>query len=302
MNSFIIKDALALLDKNDFKYYFTGNPDIVINKANSITNVSNNNISFYRKNNIDRYKYLFNKTNLILIKNELKNKLPEGNYIFSDNPSLCFNIIASLLLPEIVPQISKFAIIEKNVKMGLNIVIGPYTHIKEGVIIGDNCIIESNCVIENSIICDNVKIQSGVKIGNFGLGSQISSDGIFFDFPHFGKVIIGCNVVIQDNTVINRGTLNDTIISDNCRIGPLTLLAHGVFIGKSCFISQATTIAGSVRIGEYTKIWGNASIRDGIEIGSNCVVGMGSVVTNNIPDGETWVGNPAKKMIKDNIE
>lgn len=296
MNSFFIKNALEVLANNQVDYLFEGNSSIAINAAYSIDKLEKFGLSFYRNNDIQKFQHLFNGTNLVILNSDLKDKLPKGNYIFTDNPSLCFNIVASFLLPKVVPQISKYAIIGKNVKMGENIAIGPFSHIKEGVIIGNNCIIESNCVIENSIIGDNVKIQSGAIIGNSGLGSYIHSDGRYFDFPHYGKVIVGNNVVIQDNTVVNRGTLNDTIIADNCRIGPLTYIAHGVQIGQSCFISQSVTIAGSVRIGKYSIIWGNASIRDGIEIGNNCVIGIGAVVIKNVPNQETWIGNPAKKM------
>ena len=34
----------------------------------------------------------------------------------------------------------------------------------------------------------------------------------------------------------------------------------------------------------------------GIVIGENVVVGAGSLVNKSIPDGETWAGNPAKKI------
>jgi len=295
MNSFIIKDALKLLDNHQIDYFFEGNSSVIIKVAYSIDKLASNGLSFYRKDDFEKYQHLFNDTNLVLVNNSLKEKLPKGNYIFSENPSLCFNIVASMLLPKKENEINEYAIIEKDVKMGKNITIGPFSHIKEGVIIGANCIIESNCVIENAIIGDNVKIQSGVKIGNVGFGSQQNLQGAYFDFPHFGRVIIGNNVVIQDNAVINRGTLNDTIIGNNSRIGPLTWIAHGVSIGDFCFISQATTIAGSVKIGEYSTIWGNSSIRDGLQIGVNCVVGMGAVVTKNIPDSEIWVGNPARR-------
>ena len=39
----------------------------------------------------------------------------------------------------------------------------------------------------------------------------------------------------------------------------------------------------------------NSTIRDGITIGENSVVGMGSLVTKNIPDNEIWIGSPARK-------
>ncbi|MCK9235476.1 MAG: hypothetical protein M0P09_04060, partial [Acholeplasmataceae bacterium] len=60
------------------------------------------------------------------------------------------------------------------------------------------------------------------------------------------------------------------------RIGPLTCIGHGVRLGKSCFVSQSVTIAGSVAIGNFVKIWGNDSIRDGILVGNGSTNWYGS--------------------------
>lgn len=43
-------------------------------------------------------------------------------------------------------------------------------------------------------------------------------------------------------------------------------------------------------------IGGNSIILKGVKIGKNSVVGAGSVVTRDIPDGEIWAGNPARKI------
>ena len=47
-------------------------------------------------------------------------------------------------------------------------------------------------------------------------------------------------------------------------------------------------------VGDYTNLSIGSKIRDGVVIGSNVVVGMGSVVINNIPDNVIVVGAPAK--------
>jgi len=36
----------------------------------------------------------------------------------------------------------------------------------------------------------------------------------------------------------------------------------------------------------------------GVIIGEGALIGAGSVVTKNVPDGEVWVGNPASILIK----
>lgn len=42
------------------------------------------------------------------------------------------------------------------------------------------------------------------------------------------------------------------------------------------------------------SIGANSSILCGVTIGENAMIGAGSVVTKDVPDGELWFGNPAK--------
>ncbi|HTD05995.1 DapH/DapD/GlmU-related protein [Undibacterium sp.] len=44
------------------------------------------------------------------------------------------------------------------------------------------------------------------------------------------------------------------------------------------------------------SIGANATILSGITIGENAMIGVGSVVTKNVPAGELWFGNSAKKQ------
>jgi acetyltransferase-like isoleucine patch superfamily enzyme len=67
-------------------------------------------------------------------------------------------------------------------------------------------------------------------------------------------------------------------------------------IGHHCTISPGVTICGDVIIGDRTLIGAGATICDRVTIGNDVTVGAGAVVLPEatIPDGETWVGVPAK--------
>ena len=43
------------------------------------------------------------------------------------------------------------------------------------------------------------------------------------------------------------------------------------------------------------SIGANATVLGGVEIGAGAMVGAGSVVTRDIPAGELWLGNPARR-------
>lgn len=51
---------------------------------------------------------------------------------------------------------------------------------------------------------------------------------------------------------------------------------------------------GKIVVGENTNIGWNAMILPGVTIGKNCVIGCGSVVTKDVPDGSVVAGVPAR--------
>lgn len=83
-------------------------------------------------------------------------------------------------------------------------------------------------------------------------------------------------------------------IGNNVLIQALSTMGHGVMIGDNSIISSFDFIGGGTIIGSNTYIAPHCCLRNGIKIGSNSIIGMGSVVTKDIPDGVVAYGNPCK--------
>ena len=52
--------------------------------------------------------------------------------------------------------------------------------------------------------------------------------------------------------------------------------------------------SSSITIGDNVWFGANVTVLPGVTIGSNTVIGAGSVVTHDIPDGVVAFGNPCK--------
>lgn len=79
--------------------------------------------------------------------------------------------------------------------------------------------------------------------------------------------------------------------------GPIVINPTAI-IGNNFTIMQFSTIGAEIhsaaRIGNNVYIGPNSCIVENIEIGHNVTIGAGSVVTKDIPDNATAVGNYAK--------
>ena len=58
-------------------------------------------------------------------------------------------------------------------------------------------------------------------------------------------------------------------------------------------------LCGSTHVDKNVTIFSNVIVREQTHIGEGSIIGMGSVLTKNVPAGEIWFGIPAKKKETD---
>jgi acetyltransferase-like isoleucine patch superfamily enzyme len=101
-------------------------------------------------------------------------------------------------------------------------------------------------------------------------------------------------VTLTSNIVVGRCFHANlySYVEHDCRIGDFVTFAPGVKCN------------GNVTIGDFAYIGTGAMLRQGqpgkpLFIGRGAVVGMGAVVTKDVPPGVTVVGNPARPLSKE---
>ncbi|MDG1436449.1 MAG: UDP-3-O-(3-hydroxymyristoyl)glucosamine N-acyltransferase [Rickettsiaceae bacterium] len=206
--------------------------------------------------------------------------------------------------------VEKSAYISSSAKIGKNCYIGHNVVIEDEAQIGDDCVIangaiidykvkignrariDSNVSISHSIIGDDAVILPGAKIGQDGFGFS-SYKGAHKKIYHIGRVIIGNDVEIGANSCIDRGSMNDTIIEDLCRIDNLVQIGHNAHIKKGAILVSQVGIAGSSTIGAYCALGGQVGVAGHITIADGVQIsGQGGVI-KDIKEAGVMGGTPA---------
>ena len=112
-----------------------------------------------------------------------------------------------------------------------------------------------------------------------------------YNFFTYGVVLIG------ENSVICRGTIDDTIIGDGVRIDALTQVSHNCVLEKNTVLVAGCRLCGSVHLKENAYLAG-AIVRNQCVVEEDALAGLGAVIVKNVPAGETVVGNPARPLKK----
>lgn len=190
--------------------------------------------------------------------------------------------------------IGHHSVIERNVTIGSDCIIGADAHILQGAIVGDNCIIDDDVTIcGNTVLGDRIRVKSGARIGTPGFGFT-EEETARLRIPHLGRCLIESDVEIGANTTIDRGTLSDTVVGAGTKIDNLVHIAHNVRIGSACIILAQVGVAGSTEVGEKAILAGQAGLAGHLRIGSRARVAAQSGVIGDIPPDATVSGYPAR--------
>lgn len=144
----------------------------------------------------------------------------------------------------------------------------------------------------------------GYKKGTEGTMFQFGKGlKVWFQWlSNIGKCTVGDNCTIHSHVWIG----DRVKIGDRCRIQAFCFIPTGVRIGNDVFLGPHVCFTNDryppstdwtpTMVEDFVSIGANSTILPGVTLGQGCKIGAGSVVTKDVPAGETWVGNPARKL------
>ena len=293
--------------------YISGDPNLEITGVSEIQNGRSGTITFLGNQAYKKYMDS-TKASAVIVSNEKFLSGKDG--VIVRNPQFAMAKVLSKFFPNeynakgihpkaIVDSSSNIgnnvtieagAVIEAGVTIDDSTFIGANVFIGKNTKIGSDCNIYQNVVIYQDIFIGNkVIIHGSAVIGCDGYGF-VKDEGKHLKIPQTGTVLIGDDVEIGANSVIDRATIGKTIISNMTKIDNLVHIGHNVQIGSGCLITAQVGIAGSAIIGDNCSIGGQAGVVPHVEIGPKSIIAAKSGVTRSLIGGEMYGGYPARPI------
>lgn len=154
-----------------------------------------------------------------------------------------------------------------------------------------------------AIVDPGAALEVGVQVGAYAIvkrGALIKRGTVLKEFVLVGEgAVVGEDCSIGAHTEIRGGCK----LGNRVRLGSKCLLADGTEIGDDSQCSGTFTTCNKPEPGQHNpSVMGRdfyagvgVTIMPQVRIGDSVVVGASSTVRHDIPSGEVWFGNPAKK-------
>lgn len=288
-----------------------GDANVIIRSASTLNRAEEGDISFLANSKYEKQLYETRASAVIVGKDVGSAPVP---LLVCDDPYYAFMQIMVLIHGHrkhkktgISPQaniadsakigvdchIHPFVTIDENANIGNGCIIYPCAYIGQNVYIGNDCIIYPNVTIYNGCkLGKRVIINANSVIGEDGFG-YASHKGVHHKIPQVGNVVLEDDVEIGVCCGIERGTLGDTIIGQDTKIGDLVTIGHGTKVGSHCLLVAQVGIAGSTTLGHHCVVGGQVGIVGHVNIGNNVMIAAQAGVINDIGDNKVVLGAPA---------
>lgn len=194
---------------------------------------------------------------------------------------------------------ARTAYIDEGVRIGAGTVIYPCVVIEGDVEIGENCVIGQNSRIKDSVIGSGTSVQSSVI-----LESTVGSDTSVGPFAYLrpgSEVGNGCKV-------------GDFVEIKNSKLGDGAKAAHLTYIGDSDVGERVNLGCGVVFVNydgsrKYRSvvedgafIGCNVNLVSPVHVGKDAYVAAGSTITSDVPDGALYVARARGKSLEGWVE
>ncbi|MCB1092786.1 MAG: acyl-ACP--UDP-N-acetylglucosamine O-acyltransferase [Verrucomicrobiae bacterium] len=181
------------------------------------------------------------------------------------------------------------AVVDPRAELGENVRVGPYSVIRAGVRLGDECVVHNHVTLDGpSEIGPRNEFYSYASIG------QRTQDLKYRGEPTWLR--IGEGNTFREFVTVNRATSpgDATVIGSHGSFLAYAHIGHDCVVGDHCVFSNNGTLGGHVIVGDHVIISGLTAVHQFCRIGDHVITGGCSKIVQDIPPYMIADGNPAK--------
>ena len=201
------------------------------------------------------------------------------------------------------------------------IIIGGGGFAKEVIWLANDCNRKVRGVLDDSVETHNTQLQGVKVLGDvsswvnykdcdfiIAIGSPRTRLKVLGRMLTFGKpdfaTLIHPSVRLSNTVRIGKGSIicAGSILTADINLGKHNILNLNVTVGHECEFADYVTLApmvavsGNVKLESLVEVGTGAVIRQGLTLNYGSMLGMGAILTKNIPERMIYAGNPAKKL------
>lgn len=201
------------------------------------------------------------------------------------------------------------------------IIIGGGGFAKEVIWLANDCNRKVRGVLDDDVQTHNTQVQGATVLGDIAswvnykncefivaIGSPRTRQKVLESMLTFGEpdfaTLIHPSVRLSNTVSIGEGSIicAGSVLTADINLGKHNILNLNVTVGHECEFADYVTVApmvavsGNVKLEYLVEVGTGAVIRQGLELAEGSMLGMGGILTKNIPERTIFAGNPAKKL------
>ncbi len=293
-----------------------GDPQVMVNDLAKIEEARSGTLTFLSNPRYTEFIYDTKATIAIVHRDFQPGKpIPKSlTLIRVDDPRHAFTQLLerNALLSTDKKGVEQPSFVSPTARLGKGVYIGAFSHVGDGVVLGDGVKVFPGCFIGNdahigantlmhagvkvhhrSQIGERCVLHSGAVIGADGFGFVPDAHGVYEKMPQVGNVILEDDVEVGANTTIDRATIGHTIIRQGTKLDNLVQVGHNAELGKHIVVVAQSGIAGSSKVGDHAQIGGQVGIAGHLHVGAGVKIAAQSGIGSDIADNTVVQGSPA---------
>ena len=168
-------------------------------------------------------------------------------------------------------------------------IVGPGVELGADNVVGPFAVLMGPCRIGNgNWIGAHVVIGAPPEIRGFDHGAAWDGDLVG------SGVEIGDGNTVREYTTVHSGSAHPTRMGSDCFVMNKVYVGHDGTIGDGVTMASSVTLGGHVTVGERANLGLGAIVHQRRVIGPGVMLGMGAVVTRDVPPYAKAFGNPVR--------